>query len=108
MWRSLLIDGVDQGGIDLRERRLVLPFSEYLASRRIAIIPRAKRALLLGLGCGVLAKTLHQMGMDVTAVEIEPEVVACGAQALRPAGGRARGDRGRPRLPRPRPSSATT
>jgi spermidine synthase len=32
----------------------------------------------LGLGCGVLAKTLHGMGLAVTAVEIEPAVARAG------------------------------
>jgi spermidine synthase len=38
--------------------------------------PHPRNVLLIGLGCGVLAKTLHELGMHVTAVEIDPVVAA--------------------------------
>lgn len=76
VWRNLLLDGADQGAMDLRTGTSYHPFSEYLAFAAHRYHPRAKRALLLGLGCGVLAKRLHGMGMDVTVAEIEPAVLA--------------------------------
>jgi spermidine synthase len=72
--RHMLIDGVLQGGIDLASGASSYPMSEYMSFVAHRVHPNAKRALLLGLGCGVLAKTMHGMGLDVTAVEIEPEV----------------------------------
>jgi spermidine synthase len=74
VYRALLLDGTTQGMIELASGKSQHPFSEYLAAMAHAYHPRAKRVLLLGLGCGVLAKTLHGMGKEVTAVEIEPEV----------------------------------
>jgi SAM-dependent methyltransferase len=51
------------------------PFSEYLAYAAHRYHPRARNALLLGLGCGVLAKRLNGMGVRVTVAELEPDVV---------------------------------
>lgn len=76
VWRGLLLNGVNQGAMDLRTGTAYQPFSEYLAVAAHRYHPHAKRALLLGLGCGVLAKRLHELGMQVTAAEIEPEVAA--------------------------------
>ena len=75
MWRSLLLNGIDQGAIDLSTGTSYHPFSEYLAFAAHRYHPRAKRALLLGLGCGVLARTLHGFGLQVTVAEIEPQIV---------------------------------
>jgi spermidine synthase len=74
-WRNLLLNGVDQGAIDLQTGSSYHPFSEYLSFAMHRYHPQAKRALLLGLGCGVLAKRLSGMGMDVTVAEIEPQVL---------------------------------
>ncbi len=76
VWRSLLIDGVNQGGIEIASGASYYPFSDYLSLMTHRYHPNAKRVLLLGLGSGVLAKTLDQMGMQVTVAEIEPVVVA--------------------------------
>jgi len=73
--RYLLLNGVNQGGMDRSSGASSEPFSDYLSFLRYRYHPQAKRALLLGLGCGVLAKTLYGMGVEVTAVEIEPEIV---------------------------------
>jgi spermidine synthase len=75
VWRSLLLNGIDQGAMDLRTGTSFHPFSEYLAYAAHRYHSDADSALLLGLGCGVLAKTLHSLGMEVTVAEIEPEVV---------------------------------
>jgi spermidine synthase len=72
--RALLLDGTTQGMIDLESGMSQVPFSDYIAAMMHVYHPRAKRVLLLGLGCGVLAKMLHGMGKEVTVVEIEPEV----------------------------------
>jgi spermidine synthase len=74
-WRNMLLNGVDQGAMDLRTGSSYHPFSEYLAYAAHRYHPGARRALLLGLGCGVLAKRLHGMGMQVTVAEIEPQVL---------------------------------
>ena len=70
--RSLLLDGAIQGG----QMRGVsaYPFSEYQNYLGYRYHPGAKRALVLGLGAGILAKQLVRRGLDVTAVELEPDI----------------------------------
>jgi spermidine synthase len=72
--RALYVNGVDQGGIDLVSGASLHPFSDYLALMLYRYHPNPRRVLLLGLGCGVLAKNLSEMGMHVTAVELDPVV----------------------------------
>jgi len=50
------------------------PFTEYQNYLAHLYHPRAKSALLLGLGAGILAKQLDRRGVDVTAVELEPDI----------------------------------
>jgi predicted membrane-bound spermidine synthase len=73
--RRLLLNGVNQGGIEVGSGAASEPFSDYLAVLGHRYQPRARRVLLLGLGSGALARTLHGLGLEVTAVEIEPRVV---------------------------------
>jgi spermidine synthase len=71
--RSLLLDGAIQGG----QMRGVsaYPFTEYQNYLAFRYHPRAKSALVLGLGAGILAKELVSRGLvDVTAVELEPDI----------------------------------
>jgi spermidine synthase len=72
--RIMLLDGVTQGGIDRTSGASYYQFSDYLAFMAHRYRPEAKRYLLLGLGCGVLAKTVYRTGKDVTVAEIEPKV----------------------------------
>jgi spermidine synthase len=75
VFRSLLINGVAQGAMDLVSGASYEQFSDYLTAvaHRYHASPRS--ALVLGLGCGSLAKSLAAMKVAVTAVEIEPRVV---------------------------------
>jgi spermidine synthase len=70
--RSLLIDGAVQGG----ETGGVsaYPFTVYQNFLAHRFHPQAKKALLLGLGAGILANELIQRGVTVTAVELEPRI----------------------------------
>jgi spermidine synthase len=70
--RSLLIDGAVQGGATRGVS--AYPFTEYQNFLSHRFQPRAKSALLLGLGAGILANELVQRGVEVTAVELEPRV----------------------------------
>ena len=70
--RSLLIDGVIQGGET--NGLSAYAFTEYQNFLSYRFHPRAKNALLLGLGAGILAKQLVRRGVEVTAVELEPRI----------------------------------
>jgi len=75
-YRTLLIDGVTQGGMDLATGASVFEFTAYLDDLAWRYHPRARRALLLGLGSGVLARELDARGLAVSVVEIEPRIEA--------------------------------
>lgn len=70
--RSLMIDGAIQGG-ELRGVS-AYPFTEFQNYLSYRYHPEAKSALLLGLGAGILAKQLVRRGVEVTAVELEPDI----------------------------------
>jgi SAM-dependent methyltransferase len=75
-YRALLLDGVTQGGMDLATGLSAYEFSAYLDDLAWRYHPRARSALLLGLGSGVLAKELAARGLTVTVAEIEPRIEA--------------------------------
>jgi spermidine synthase len=72
--RSMLIDGVTQGGIDTRYGYSSFVFAEYLNVMAHRFHPDARRALVLGLGPGVIARQLVDRGLEVEAVELDPAV----------------------------------
>src|SRR5262249_47934132 len=69
---ALLIDGITQGAIDRASGLTLYEFSAYQDALAWRYHPDAKRALLLGLGSGVLAKALDARGLSVDVAEIEP------------------------------------
>ncbi len=70
----LLLDGIIQGGMDPGTGLTGFPFSEYMAYLSWRYHPKAKKALVLGLGTGLMSKQLQARGMQVEAVEIEPGI----------------------------------
>lgn len=73
--RWMLIDGVTQGGIDTRYGYSSFLFSEYPNVMAHRFHPDARRALVLGLGPGVIARQLVDRGLEVDAVELDPAVI---------------------------------
>ena len=71
---SLMLDGMTQGGMDEKSGLTAYEFTEYQAYLGWRFHPKAEKALLLGLGTGLLAKQLYNRGMEVEAVEIEPGI----------------------------------
>ncbi|MCF8033416.1 MAG: fused MFS/spermidine synthase [Desulfarculaceae bacterium] len=74
--RNLLIDGIAQGGIIMGNDHYVscYAYPEYMNFLGHQFHPNARRALVLGLGCGVIATQLERRGLDTTVVELEPAV----------------------------------
>lgn len=72
--RYLLVNGTAQSAMDPRTG---LSDSEYDRSLEwmLALRPGAKRVLGLGLGAGLLPKSLELAGLTMDVVEIDPEVV---------------------------------
>jgi predicted membrane-bound spermidine synthase len=74
--RQLLINGVLQGEADPSTGQALEDYIQNLHLLSHAHHPRARSALQLGLGAGLLPHELARDGVRVTAVEIEPQVVA--------------------------------
>jgi len=72
--KALLLDGITQGGMEKETGASSYPFSEYLNFMAHRYHPKAQSALLMGLGCGVLARALHERGLQVQVVDIEPRM----------------------------------
>lgn len=72
--RYLLVDGTAQSVMDLATGESA---SDYVRSLEwlLALRPRARRALALGLGGGLLPGALERAGLSVDAVEIDPAIV---------------------------------
>jgi len=72
--RSMLIDGATQGGIDTRYGYSSFGYLEYLNVMAHRFHPDARRALVLGLGPGVIPRQLVDRGLEVDAVELDPAI----------------------------------
>jgi spermidine synthase len=72
--RALLIDGITQGGMELKSQASLYEFTAYQDFLSHRYHPQAKSALLLGLGSGVLARLLDERGLKVSAAELEPRI----------------------------------
>lgn len=80
--RTLLLDGSTQNEIDARggSTEAYTYILEVLAAH---FAPSARRALALGLGAGIVPRTLAGRGVAVTAVEIEPAIEEAARQFFR-------------------------
>jgi len=73
--RELVIDGLVQGGIDLRDRRSVYEYAYLLQWLPRAARPQGQRALVIGLGMGAVPTWYAAQGVRTESVEIDPAVV---------------------------------
>jgi predicted O-methyltransferase YrrM len=73
-WRGFLIDGVMQNVVDIETGETIQPFTNYLDALAYHFAPQAKRALVIGLGAGILPRALSRRGLTVTAVDLDHRV----------------------------------
>lgn len=71
---TAIVDGITQGGMARSTGTTLYEFTEYQAYLSWRYHPQAKKALLLGLGTGLLAKQLDARGLQVEAAEVEPRM----------------------------------
>jgi len=74
-YRYMVVNGTDQGGIDVRTGRSAYAYDDGLIGLARLYTERLNSALIVGLGPGVMAETLVREGVTVDAVEIDTEVV---------------------------------
>lgn len=78
--RELVIDGLVQGGIDLRTRASVYEYAYLLQHVPTMLRPGGTRCLMIGLGAGIVPSWYQRRGVHTDAVDIDPAVAAA-AQA---------------------------
>ena len=68
--REMLIGGIIQGGLDVVSGEPVYPYDYFLERAALSFVPQARRALIVGLGPGVMTARLAKYGLSGTVVEI--------------------------------------
>jgi hypothetical protein len=74
-YRYMIVNGFDQGGIDLRTGQSAYTFDDGLIGLGRLYHSQLSSVLIIGLGPGVIAGTLRDAGMRVDSVEIDAEIV---------------------------------
>jgi len=74
-YRYMIINGFDQGDIDLRTGESAYTFDDGLIGLGRFYHGQLSSALIIGLGPGVFAGTLRDTGVRVDSVEIDAEIV---------------------------------
>jgi spermidine synthase len=74
--RELMIDGLIQGGIDIRNRLPVYEYAYFLQYLPVSIHPGGKTCLVIGLGAGIVPVWYEERGVRTDVVDIDPDVVA--------------------------------
>jgi spermidine synthase len=73
--RELTIDGLIQGGIDTADGRSIYEYAYLLDHLSRQAVPGARSALVVGLGAGIVARSLTDHGIDVEVVDIDRRIV---------------------------------
>lgn len=73
--RELIIDGLVQGGIDMKNRLPVYEFLYFMERLPYGINPGGEKCLVIGLGAGVVPMWFEKMGIKTDVVDINPHVV---------------------------------
>ena len=73
-YRFMIVNGFDQGGIDLQTGESAYDFDEGLIGLGRLYAREPASVLLIGLGPGVIAQKLQEAGLRVDSVEIDAEV----------------------------------
>lgn len=72
--RELIIDGLIQGGIDVNTGMSIYPYTYFLTLLPYAMHPEIERALVIGMGAGVVPRWFEQHGISTDVVDIDPTV----------------------------------
>jgi len=73
--RELLIDGLVQGGMDVASGLPVYEYTYFLQLLPYAIHPTGERALVIGLGAGLVPRWYESRGIVTDVVDIDPGIV---------------------------------
>lgn len=73
--RSMLIDGLTQGRMDLSNRMPVSSYIYFMQFLPYALNPGGKSCLVVGLGAGLVPMWYEQQGITTDVIEIDPHVL---------------------------------
>jgi spermidine synthase len=73
--RELLIDGLVQGGIDMKHGLPIYEYSYFMQFLPYAVHPEGRRCLVIGLGAGLVPRWYEARGIVTDVVDIDPVVV---------------------------------
>jgi spermidine synthase len=73
--REMTIDGLVQGGIDLRTRQSTYDYPYVLGLLPYLLNQSGSRCLVIGLGAGILPAWFEERGITTDVVDINPDVV---------------------------------
>jgi spermidine synthase len=74
--RFLLIDGGMQSGIDTRNGLCAIEYPYVIETLAYRLRPEGSRALVIGLGAGVIPDAMANWGVASDIVEIDPKIIA--------------------------------
>ena len=74
-YRYMIVNGGDQGGIDIATGMSAYDYDDAMIGLARLYADSVDSALIIGLGAGVMVKTLKGEGVDVEVVEIDVEVL---------------------------------
>ncbi|MBD3349372.1 MAG: methyltransferase domain-containing protein [Candidatus Eisenbacteria bacterium] len=74
--RFMLIDGGVQSGIDTRNGLCAVQYPYMIETLAYRIRPEGERALVIGLGAGIIPEAMDRWGVESDVIEIDPKVVA--------------------------------
>jgi len=70
--RELMIDGLIQGGIDLKNMMSINRYNYFVQFIPTLLKPGGKRSLVIGLGPGLVPRWYEQQGITTDVVDIDP------------------------------------
>lgn len=73
--REMIIDGLIQGGVDLRNRLPVYEYNYFMQFLPYMLVPEGKSCLVIGLGLGVTPEWYARQGIRCDINDINPAVV---------------------------------
>jgi len=73
--RELIIDGLIQGGVDMRNGLSIYSYSYFVQFLSYLMNPAGKDCLVIGLGAGVVPRWFESQGIRADVVDIDPAVV---------------------------------
>jgi spermidine synthase len=73
--REMVIDGLTQGGVDIKNGLSTFAYNYPLQFVPVALNPKGRRCLVIGLGAGVIPRWYMARGIKTDVVDIDPAVV---------------------------------